>query len=230
MNCKSFVFFILAFMLVGCGGHKHKHKHFIIKTDPTELVVGSQVSGHIDRPGDTDWYVVELSAGQEYKFCTTNLSADMDSVLRLIDTDGLAVLDENDNVGDTLASCITFCVPTSGRYYLVVTHKDPSARTGMYDLLATALGECSHLDDAGSDDDDDDDTGSDDEDDTGSDDEDEDCDYDLDDDDDESCDSDDRHQCKHHCKGHFRHRGKGHYFKHFKHRGKKKKCKRESDD
>lgn len=141
MKYAVFVFFLLSFLVMGCG-HKHRHK-VVVDNGPILIRVGDQVTGYIDGAGDADWYAVELEGGKEYKFCTSNLSADMDTVLRLVDVDGVVILSENDNVDESsLASCIEFCVDISGTYFLVVTHKDPNAVTGMYDLSVELLGDC----------------------------------------------------------------------------------------
>ena len=143
MKYAVFAFFLSAFFVMGCRGHHRSNRVVIINNDLVEIRVGDQVTGHVDGAGDIDWYAIELENGKEYRFCTSNLSAEMDTILRLVTPDGSTVLAENDNVGeDTLASCIEFCVDADGLYFLLVVHQDPEATTGMYDLSVELLGDC----------------------------------------------------------------------------------------
>lgn len=99
------------------------------------LRLATATAGTIEVAGDADWFQADLSAGVDYVFRTGALGAGMDTVLRLIDTDGTTLLEENDDAaaGDP-ASRITFSPTATATYYLIVVHKSPAASGGTYDI------------------------------------------------------------------------------------------------
>jgi len=205
------------FLLTGCGHHHRHHHRFFTSSvsNVTTLTIGIPVTGHINDVEDADKYTVVLEKDKVYLFHTFNLSADMDTVLLLFNSEGV-LLAENDNGSEvSLASVLQYQIPEDGVYCIVVRHKSPEANSGMYDLIVEFVSDAPAGDDTGdgdggddsgdgdSDDGDGSDDGSGDEDD-GSD--DDDGDESDDDDDDDSDDSDcDRHRHQHthtHGQGH----------------------------
>jgi hypothetical protein len=86
--------------------------------------------GLIEVPGDVDWFAFTATAGTTYDLSTT-LGTLSDSVLRLVGTDGVTQLAQNDNaVG--LASLIHWTAPANGTYYAEV--RGAASLTGSYDL------------------------------------------------------------------------------------------------
>ncbi len=91
--------------------------------------VDGSVSGTRETGTDADWYRVDLEAGQTYTFIMLRdgNNPHEDPLLKLISTDGVAVLVENDDldtdgdgVGNNQNSLITYTVPMGqgGTYYL----------------------------------------------------------------------------------------------------------------
>ena len=68
----------------------------------------------------------------EYEFETV-LGTLSDSKLRLIDTDGVTVINENDDGGSGLASKIQWSAPSTGMFYVQTLAFDPE-QTGSYAL------------------------------------------------------------------------------------------------
>ena len=101
----------------------------------TPLNMMSPVSGQIDYAGDADWFALDLSQGVDFDFVTLNLAGGMDTVLRLIDSNGTSVLAENDDHAGGPASKIErHTITATGTYYLSVVHKDASAASGSYQV------------------------------------------------------------------------------------------------
>ena len=86
-------------------------------------IPANPVAGMIDSIGDRDWLAYELESNQRYTFTVQLLTLD-DSVLRLIDSDGVTELDENDDGGSGLASELSFVPDVSGTYYIEVSGFD----------------------------------------------------------------------------------------------------------
>lgn len=100
------------------------------------LTPGIPITDYIDEVSDVNWYSVEMVEGATYCVQTFNLSSDMDTVLFLLDVDGLTVLTENDNCNEEhLHSGLCFVAPASGVYYILVTHVNSEDFSGIYDLI-----------------------------------------------------------------------------------------------
>jgi subtilisin-like proprotein convertase family protein len=92
-------------------------------------VPGSK-QGVIEVGGDVDWFSFEAVAGTTYDLSTT-LGTLTDTKLRLIDTDGVTEIAQNDNANG-LASEIQWTPTVSGTYYAEVS--GANSLTGSYDL------------------------------------------------------------------------------------------------
>ena len=105
------------------------------------LSVGGAVSGIIDASGDEDWYLIRLSAGQQYRFDLDGGESDLgsldDPVLRLLDNSGIEIA-FNDDRDDGLNSSLIFTADRTGSYYLSAQGFGPS--TGAYTLTAGTPG------------------------------------------------------------------------------------------
>ena len=79
--------------------------------------IGSSVDGIIDFAGDRDWFAVALQAGKKYKF---NLVADSlyDPLLKLRDSGGRLIAENDDFGDDSLDSQITYTSTRSGTFFL----------------------------------------------------------------------------------------------------------------
>ncbi|MCB1510143.1 MAG: M10 family metallopeptidase C-terminal domain-containing protein [Hyphomicrobiaceae bacterium] len=103
------------------------------------LAVGEFAQGNVSALGDSDWYSIQLVAGQQYTFAatgigisTTNLS---DPYLYLRNSSGALVTDDDDD-GPGRNSSITFTATATGTYYLDV-QAWANTETGLYGLSAT---------------------------------------------------------------------------------------------
>jgi len=87
---------------------------------------GMSQTHNIHRPSDQDWLEFQAEEGITYTIQTSNLGLGADTYLYLYDTDGTTLLAANDDHAGTLASQITWQVPVSGTYYIMVTHWNPN--------------------------------------------------------------------------------------------------------
>ncbi|MFC1766291.1 beta strand repeat-containing protein, partial [Planctomycetota bacterium] len=90
--------------------------------------------GNIEVGTDVDWFKFTAIAGTEYEF-KTQLDSLKDSQLRLYGTDGVTLLQFNNDGGDGLGSKIFWTAPSNGVYYLEV--RPDSTGTGTYHLIAS---------------------------------------------------------------------------------------------
>ncbi len=80
------------------------------------ITLGATVAGTIDTPGDTDWYAVDLVAGQGYDIDVKGLNG-TDTALTLYDSNG-SVVALNDDFGAGTDAHLDFEPASSGRYYV----------------------------------------------------------------------------------------------------------------
>ena len=101
----------------------------------TAVAIVSSTGGNIEVPNDVDWFAVTAVAGVQYDFLTT-VDGHFDSLLRLIDRDGMTELERNDRGGPGAGSRIIWTAPISGIYYLEVSGLEVSGKggTGTYAL------------------------------------------------------------------------------------------------
>ncbi|SDR10522.1 M10 family metallopeptidase C-terminal domain-containing protein [Pseudovibrio sp. Tun.PSC04-5.I4] len=102
----------------------------------TTHTVFETVQGTISNDGDSDWYAVELTAGQTYTFAAMGTfdgeNRLVDPYLRLRDGEGNLIVEDDDG-GPGSHSTITFTAATSGTVYLDVASYD-NVGTGQYGL------------------------------------------------------------------------------------------------
>ena len=83
--------------------------------------IGDSVAGDIGHEGDSDWFAVELAAGQSYAIdlegAATGGGLLSDPYLELFDSDG-EVVDFNDDGGEGLNSRLIVTPDRGGRYYI----------------------------------------------------------------------------------------------------------------
>ena len=102
------------------------------------VTVGGSAAGEIERPGDADWFAVELSGGQEYLIDLEGVRTDRGTLddpylLGIHDIDGVLIpgtTDDDDGAG--LNSRLNFEAPETGTYYIATgAYED---HTGTYTL------------------------------------------------------------------------------------------------
>jgi hypothetical protein len=89
--------------------------------------------------GDVDWLVFEAFAGNTYSITTSSAGGyDVDTVMGLYDTNGVTLLDENDDYGDGYFSQLIFSPGVYGWYYVKVRGYDVGS-IGEYDITLEQL-------------------------------------------------------------------------------------------
>ena len=89
--------------------------------DAGRIAVGETVAGHLERPGDVDWFAVELEAGVAYAFdqegADTSQGTLPDPLLTLLDSDGNPIGGDDDG-GSGLNARLLLTPEEAGRYYI----------------------------------------------------------------------------------------------------------------
>jgi uncharacterized repeat protein (TIGR01451 family) len=86
---------------------------------------GKAVTRTFEAAADKDWVSFEAVAGQVYTITTLNLGTAIDTVIQLYDTDGVTLIDENDDYqSDSEASRLVWTAPKDGEYFVRVAHFD----------------------------------------------------------------------------------------------------------
>jgi len=96
------------------------------------VALGDRATGTVDPAGDVDTWFVDLAAGQllSVDVDAFETGSPLDPTLALIAPDGVTLLAFNDDFDD-LDSRISFRVPASGRYYVVIRGFGASGGAGL---------------------------------------------------------------------------------------------------
>ena len=90
-------------------------------------VDGQPITRSFETLADKDWISFDAVAGRTYTITTSRLGGAVDTVLQLYDTDGKTLIDENDDyLAANDASQIVWTAARSGKYYVRITHFDPT--------------------------------------------------------------------------------------------------------
>lgn len=83
------------------------------------ITVGGSVSGELEFAGDTDWFAIQLEAGQTVSISLSGSGANplSDTYLTVFGSGG-GLLAQNDDGGDGLNSLMRFTANTTGTYYI----------------------------------------------------------------------------------------------------------------
>lgn len=109
------------------------------------LASGETVSSALEEPGDTDWYAINVQAGQSYRADLISAGSNpmADPYLVIYDQLGNIVLEDDDGGSGTNAS-ISFNVFASGRFFIAAEAFDTvdffPADSGTYELSLTPIG------------------------------------------------------------------------------------------
>ena len=105
-------------------------------TTAVTVAIGSAAQGNVANSSDTNYFKVQLVAGQKYTFQTV-LGSLYDSVLTLLGANGQTVIAQNDDMAPgNRASRIAWQATASGTYYLAVSSY-PGSPTGTFSLLTS---------------------------------------------------------------------------------------------
>ncbi len=110
----------------------------------TALVVPANAPGELEFAGDKDWFRFDAVAGNRFTFeveAGTGAGVLSDSVLRLYGSDGVTLLEMNDDKNEAAGqygSLINWQAPQTGTYFLEVRGYGET-RTGTYQLNAAVL-------------------------------------------------------------------------------------------
>ncbi|MEM7445821.1 MAG: PPC domain-containing protein [Pseudomonadota bacterium] len=106
---------------------------------PAVVAIGRPAGGTIENPGDTDWFAVNLTAGQPVTIrlegSATGGGTLSDPFLELYDGNG-NFIDSDDDDGETLNSMLVYTPRVSGQHYLAAGGF--SSNTGTYTLSVEA--------------------------------------------------------------------------------------------
>ena len=91
-------------------------------TSASLMSLGSKQQHNFDHPGDVDWVKFNAVAGKEYLIQTSVIGDSADTYLYLYGTDGVTLLDSNDDFGGTFGSQIVWKAPSNGTYYVQIKH------------------------------------------------------------------------------------------------------------
>jgi subtilisin family serine protease len=105
------------------------------------LSVGQTIVGALEEPGDSDWFAVNVNAGQVYDFSLSSGGDDpiSDPYLTLLDGSG-NLLDFNDDSGGGLNSAITYQATSNGRVYIAAEAYDLETDLGTYEISLASSG------------------------------------------------------------------------------------------
>jgi Ca2+-binding RTX toxin-like protein len=102
-----------------------------------KVPMGGAVQGGIGASADTDWYAVELVAGQTYRFNLDSTDIDTELFLRAGESPGTILASDNDG-GPGSNAQITFTAQDSGFFFLEAREKS-GQEYGTFTLSATQL-------------------------------------------------------------------------------------------
>ena len=109
----------------------------VAQDSPVTIPFDEAINASLEYGGDIDVFQFEAVEGRAYNFFTT-LNGLGDSVIRILDVDGITQLDRNDDAGGSLASSLTWTAPTDGTYYAEVRGFDTSD-TGAYSATVVEI-------------------------------------------------------------------------------------------
>ncbi len=143
---RTIIALLLAALIgsVACWADDHGNSPLAATPIPTDGVL---VTACIEEAGDMDYFLFHATAGRTYRIITSHPTAEMDSIVYLIEPDGQGILAVDDNsAGDSNARIIWTCTQ-SGIYFLMVRHAQATTGTGCYGLSVSIA----QLDDHGND-------------------------------------------------------------------------------
>ena len=108
----------------------------------------TQYDHNFHLPGDEDWAQFGAAAGAHYVIETLNAEEFCDTVLRLVDTDGITEITFVDNWGSGRGERIEWTATASGTYYIRVRHfNDTFGEDTHYDLSLSSNADAYEPDD-----------------------------------------------------------------------------------
>lgn len=79
---------------------------------------GKTIGNYFDIAVDEDWFRLDTEKGIQYQIQTSNLSAGVDTVLEIYDTDGTTILALDDNSGGGNSSSLLWQAPATASYFI----------------------------------------------------------------------------------------------------------------
>ncbi|MBU1049943.1 hypothetical protein KKG90_07985 [Candidatus Bipolaricaulota bacterium] len=138
---------IALLVLVGSGtswGDDHGNSPLAATPIATD---GQLITACIEDAGDMDYFLFHATAGRTYRISTSHPTAEMDSLLYLIEPAGQGILAVDDNSGGETNARIVWTCTQSGIHFLMVRHAQATTGTGCYGLTVSIA----QLDDHGND-------------------------------------------------------------------------------
>jgi len=109
---------------------------------------GELVSACIETAGDMDYFLFSAVAGRTYRFVTSHLSEDMDTLVYLFAADGSTILQVDDDSAGDGASRMQWTCRATGTYFLMIRHAQSTTGTGCYSASLSLVLIDDHGDDA----------------------------------------------------------------------------------
>jgi len=122
---------ILLIATLACVGDEHGDTP--LSATPIEID-GDLLSACIEPAGDMDYFLFSAVAGRTYRFVTSHLSEEMDTLLYLFAADGQTIIQVDDDSAGDGASRMQWTCNETGTYFLMVRHAQSTTGTGCYGL------------------------------------------------------------------------------------------------
>ena len=103
-------------------------------TTTRSIAIGGTIDEMLEAAGDTDWFRIDLTAGQSISVLVQALTL-ADPVVRIRNAAG-TIIYQNDDWGLAFDSFVAFAAPTTGTYFIDVGSA-PNNQTGSYRLSVT---------------------------------------------------------------------------------------------
>jgi hypothetical protein len=100
----------------------------------TVLAQETEYTGYLDASGESKEFPLYLQAGDSVLITTEATSGDLDTVLSLIDPNGITVAENDDRSRDVYDSAVGYTAPSSGQYTVEVRRFEDSNTSGYFTL------------------------------------------------------------------------------------------------
>lgn len=144
---RTLIGILITYMLISVPLWADDHGNSPLAATPIEVGSGL-LSACLETGGDMDYFFFQATAGRTYQLLTSHLEGGADTVLYLLDADGLAILAVDDDGGTDGGSRIEWAAPIGATYFVMVRHAQATTGTGCYALSVSALQVDDHGDDS----------------------------------------------------------------------------------
>jgi len=129
---------IIALAVIAAPVWADDHGNTPFAATPIDVGAGL-IPACLETGGDMDYFFFLATAGRTYSILTSHLDPSTDTVLYLLDADGLAILRVDDDSGTDGGSRIEWAAPLGGTYFVMVRHAQATTGTGCYSLSVSTI-------------------------------------------------------------------------------------------